>query len=418
MPAPDVSITAAPLQVSRIWAAREKNEKPQTKEVLSGDTSEAPAVVNEVLRSPGQPLDGAPRAFFEPRFGRDFSQVRVHTGTAAEQSARNLDAQAYTVGNHIVFGQGHSPSDPVAGARILSHELTHVVQQSGGDVKASPERRTAFTRPSVSGCSVAVQRQKAKPEAPKPASHFSELEKLGARWIGRIRGTYSAALRITPSKDPDNPHAGTLADLDEGEFVEVHGHERGWLKVGATVGGRQIEGYVSQELVAFDRWDLDPEAIKTGLTMREAFVVLKRAETHKTADAGYKPSEQERTSISAAIATVKGDPKYQVNETTYRVTFASTGRSKIKITTIEDFVLFVETVEAQYPDASAKEIVSEIRQLWFSDENWELLVDSEGITDRGQQVDIRISSQSTCGDVRYGRPRSRRWRENNRHAIG
>jgi hypothetical protein len=382
MPSSDVSVAPAPPQVGRRPALHGEEKNLQTKpapiKAAPRETS-----MRGLLRSPGQPLDAAARSFFEPRFGRDFSQVRVHTGTIAEQSARALNAEAYTVGCDIVFGVGHCSSGPATEARLLGHELTHVVQQSGGDATALPERREApMARPRISAHPVAVQRQPSK-----PASHASALERVGAHWIGRIRGTYSAALRSTPSKNPEDPHAGTLADLAEGEFVEVIGRKGGWLNVLATIAERQVPGYVSQELVAFDRWDLEPEAMKTGLTMRGALVVLKRAETEKKADSGFKPRDDENTKISAAIATVKGEPKYEVNETTFQVTFAK-GSSRIKVTTIEDFVLFVEAVEAEYPAASAKEVVSEIRQLWFSDENWELLVDSGGITKGGKQIDI------------------------------
>jgi len=67
------------------------------------------------------------------RFGHDFSQVRVHTGTAAEQSARDVNAHAYTVGHNIVFGSGRFAPGTHDGRRLLAHELTHVVQQSGSD---------------------------------------------------------------------------------------------------------------------------------------------------------------------------------------------------------------------------------------------------------------------------------------------
>lgn len=95
------------------------------------DAVEAPASVHEVLRSPGQPLDAATRTFMEPRFGQDFGTVRVHADTQAATSARDVNAQAYTVGRDIVFGSGRlSPSTP-AGLRLIAHELTHVLQQTG-----------------------------------------------------------------------------------------------------------------------------------------------------------------------------------------------------------------------------------------------------------------------------------------------
>lgn len=90
---------------------------------------EVPSIVHDVLRSPGQPLDPGARVFFEPRFGHDFSRVRVHTDSAAAESARAVNAMAYTVGQDIVFGSvQYQPSTP-DGRRLLAHELTHVVQQ-------------------------------------------------------------------------------------------------------------------------------------------------------------------------------------------------------------------------------------------------------------------------------------------------
>jgi hypothetical protein len=92
--------------------------------------TEAPPIVREVLRSPGQPLDPATRTFMEPRFGHDFSSVRIHTDSLATASASALNALAYAAGHEIAFGSGqYAPGTP-AGNRILAHELTHVVQQS------------------------------------------------------------------------------------------------------------------------------------------------------------------------------------------------------------------------------------------------------------------------------------------------
>jgi len=145
----------------------------------SAPISEAPPIVHEVLRSLGQPLDAATRAFMEPRFGHDFShvpvhtapqgkltinqpgdrfeqkadriaeqvtsmtaqprpgqghdlsRVRVHTDARAAESARAMNALAYTVGQHVVFGAGQYAPGTVAGRKLLAHELTHVIQQAG-----------------------------------------------------------------------------------------------------------------------------------------------------------------------------------------------------------------------------------------------------------------------------------------------
>jgi uncharacterized protein DUF4157 len=88
-----------------------------------------PPIVHEVLRSPGRPLDATTRAFMEPRFGHDFSNVRVHTDADAAESARAVNALAYTVGRNIVFGAGQYAAGTNAGQRLLAHELTHAIQQ-------------------------------------------------------------------------------------------------------------------------------------------------------------------------------------------------------------------------------------------------------------------------------------------------
>ena len=90
----------------------------------------APPVVHDVLNSAGQPLDSRTRAAMEPRFGHDFSMVRVHADAKAAESAEAVGALAYTVGRHVVFGAGQSTEN----TPLFAHELTHVVQQRAADV--------------------------------------------------------------------------------------------------------------------------------------------------------------------------------------------------------------------------------------------------------------------------------------------
>jgi hypothetical protein len=91
--------------------------------------------VHEVLRSSGQPLDAATRAAMETRFGHDFSGVRVHADSRAAESARAVNALAYTVGNDIAFGTGQYMPGTERGKRVLAHELAHVVQQAGNQTR-------------------------------------------------------------------------------------------------------------------------------------------------------------------------------------------------------------------------------------------------------------------------------------------
>jgi hypothetical protein len=82
------------------------------------------------ILSGGQPLPAAARDFFEPRFGHDFSGVRVHTERDASESAQSIDALAYTTGRDIVFREGQYEPNTEKGRQLLAHELTHVIQQS------------------------------------------------------------------------------------------------------------------------------------------------------------------------------------------------------------------------------------------------------------------------------------------------
>ncbi len=98
----------------------------------AGSMEIVPASVDRILAGPGKPFDAALQQDMEQRFGHDFSRVRVHTGAAAAQSAREVSAHAYTVGHGIVFGAGQFVPGTSDGRRLIAHELTHVLQQSGG----------------------------------------------------------------------------------------------------------------------------------------------------------------------------------------------------------------------------------------------------------------------------------------------
>jgi outer membrane protein OmpA-like peptidoglycan-associated protein len=123
----------------------------------SGEGSGAPPIVDEVLRSSGQPLEGATRAFMEQRFGYDFSRVRVHADARADESARAVQALAYTVGNHLVFAAGRYEQSTTAGRHLLAHELAHTIQQDPAPA-TGPGRTPLTTR-----VSRRIQRQAAPP---------------------------------------------------------------------------------------------------------------------------------------------------------------------------------------------------------------------------------------------------------------
>jgi hypothetical protein len=134
MPDPGVSVGTAPLQVSRKCAACEEEEQGKTLQMKLAQAPqatgvEAPPIVRDVLSGRGRPLDAATAAFFEGKFGQDFSRVRIHNDHAAARSAGAIGARAYTFGNDIVFNDGEYRPGVLESQRLIAHELTHVIQQ-------------------------------------------------------------------------------------------------------------------------------------------------------------------------------------------------------------------------------------------------------------------------------------------------
>lgn len=162
--------------------------------VQAGDTGrmEASPNVQEALRSSGQPLDPATRSFMEERFGYDFSRVRVHSDAAAERSAQDLNAHAYTVGSAIVMGAGRFAPGTSEGRRLLAHELTHVVQAD------STARQTALRTSSV---------ETLEQEARQVARAVGGADPLPPI-LGSAQGL--AAPLFEGPDDPDRPTFGNL----------------------------------------------------------------------------------------------------------------------------------------------------------------------------------------------------------------
>jgi hypothetical protein len=102
------------------------------------EEQEPSQVKNVVGSGGGSPLDSGTRGFMESRLGADFSDVRVHTDATASESARSVQAHAYTVGSDVVFQSGKYAPESDSGKRMLAHELTHVVQQRSGPVDGTP----------------------------------------------------------------------------------------------------------------------------------------------------------------------------------------------------------------------------------------------------------------------------------------
>lgn len=102
----------------------------------------APAAPQRVSIPGGAPLPSTVRSFMEPRFGANFGNVRIHTNQAAAQQSANLSANAFTIGEHIFFGQGRFEPQSASGRELIAHELTHTIQQSAAQQRGVVQRST------------------------------------------------------------------------------------------------------------------------------------------------------------------------------------------------------------------------------------------------------------------------------------
>lgn len=163
----------------------------------TGDPGTAPASVDDVLAGSGRSLEPALRQDMEQRFGHDFSNVRVHSGTKAEQSAREVNANAYTVGRDIVFGAGQHTPKTADGRRLIAHELAHVVQQSSGSA------------PTVVCRQEAARSQGVEQPVMSSIQALANIEFEGAR-VKNFKQVEKTALRIKQYFDSQN---GSVVDL-------------------------------------------------------------------------------------------------------------------------------------------------------------------------------------------------------------
>ncbi len=180
----------------------------------SAELTSVPPIVYEVLRSPGQPLAPQTRACMESRFGHDFSKVRMHNDVKASESAKAVNAHAYTVGSHIVFAQGRSDSNSAEGKRLLAHELAHVVQQRGSSATFQPA--LAINKPSG----------KDEIEAEAAADQFQN-ESGGRPPIMQHMPVLQRAVSETPQK-----HLQRGAQVC---MVHLHGDEQNALEVAKSM---------------------------------------------------------------------------------------------------------------------------------------------------------------------------------------
>lgn len=130
-------------QPSGPQAGKTEVQRKETAPAPAGDSDKAPSAASELAGKlgAGQPLDAATRAWFEPKLGRDLSDVRIHTDAGAAQAAQQLAARAFTFGNHIAFAAGEYQPDSESGKRLLAHELAHVMQNDDATTVSAVQRK-------------------------------------------------------------------------------------------------------------------------------------------------------------------------------------------------------------------------------------------------------------------------------------
>jgi LAS superfamily LD-carboxypeptidase LdcB len=188
----------------------------------------APEIVHEVLGSPGRPLDPATRAFMEPRFGHDFSRVRVHVDGRADESARAVNARAYTVGHDIVFADSAFAPHTAAGRRLLAHELAHVVGDDAGG---------AGVRTSLAVGSAADAAERAADQTAERVLSSARPDTLPPcpRTTGEV-----PVLR----RQVRNTVVTDFQKRAQACVVHVHGEERTALAVGKEIRGRRCVNFM------------------------------------------------------------------------------------------------------------------------------------------------------------------------------
>ena len=190
------------------------------------EEQEQPSLVKDVVGSgDGSPLDRDTRGFMESRLGADFSDVRVHTDAKASESARSVQAHAYTVGTDVVFQSGQYTPESDSGKKMLAHELTHVVQQRSGPVAGTPapggikisHPSDTFEQAAESSADRAMSSQgpaTQSPATPAPASVQREGEEEE-----ELQGAF-----VQREGDEEEELQGTFVQREGDEEEELQGH--------------------------------------------------------------------------------------------------------------------------------------------------------------------------------------------------
>lgn len=227
----------------------------------------APPIVDDVLRSPGRPLEQATRGLMESRFGRDFSHIRVHTDPRAADSARAVNALAYTVGSNVVFANGQYAPTTTAGQRLLAHELTHTLQQGYTPANSQPLTISEGSEPS--------EREADHIADVIVAGHHAQPDHISAAQVQRDAAPHSAEATAT--------EPGVSEAYDGcGSYREQVGHARVEAEQAVTGAITLLDGQHNEQaaplLLAHFHLDItNPDNASDVQRVRSQFVRMQQA---------------------------------------------------------------------------------------------------------------------------------------------
>ncbi|VVB53812.1 Uncharacterised protein [uncultured archaeon] len=224
---------------------------PRIQHLARQPTGLIEASVDHALASPGRPLEPVLRQDMEPRFGHDFSQVRVHADAKAAESAQAVDAMAYTVGDDVVFGAGQYAPETSKGHKLIVHELTHTIQQKAAGMERS---HTIMRQPSNSASASPLSlfpQIPANPLANCSAVSGDPFERQPAELQSVLRGSFGDAAAWFRGLGKERPiltsifnrlcqygiwgHVGTVKKVEPGEKPFL-----GVFEVSGTTGSVQF----------------------------------------------------------------------------------------------------------------------------------------------------------------------------------
>jgi hypothetical protein len=225
-PLPPVS-AATPRPQAKCSECAKEDEQTLRRDAAGPAAAHAPAIAQDALLSPGQPLDGGTRAYFEPRFGTPLGHLRLHTGRTADQAAAAMGARAFTLNDDICFAAGEYSPGTRRGRALLAHEIAHTLQTGATPairrkLRTGSDNHGRFSYDD-SDCTFAY-RQKwfFKFDASIGAAERPGLMAMAARqvhdgWSGKFKLVPSKIFNFSTCECPQGATVAVSIDTQEGE---------------------------------------------------------------------------------------------------------------------------------------------------------------------------------------------------------